>query len=297
MFDFRLRVFHTVAKRLNFTKAAKELYISQPAVTKHIKELEAHFKNKLFERNGTRIKLTDAGTKLLGYTVELLELYRRMEADLNAMREANVGTLRIGASTTIANYILPVVLPSFKQEFPDITVELVIDNTEHIEQLLVKKEIDLGITEGFTKSSVLHYDTFLKDEIVLVASSANPLAEVSSVEIQELLQLPMLVREQGSGTLDVINHALNKVAIKPEFTTVMQLSSTESIKLYLRNSDCVAFLSVYAVLNELKDHTFTVIDVEGLHIERNFYWVQSQGAHNYLAKLFIEKASSYNFKL
>jgi DNA-binding transcriptional LysR family regulator len=120
MFDFRLQVFEAVAKRLNFTKAAAELYITQPAVTKHIHELERHFKTKLFDRNGSRIKLTNAGEVLLQHTEQLFAIYRNLEFEMNSLSLEHSGRLRLGASTTIAQYVLPAVLAAFHKKFPDL---------------------------------------------------------------------------------------------------------------------------------------------------------------------------------
>ncbi|GLB52823.1 transcriptional regulator [Neptunitalea chrysea] len=294
MFDFRLKVFRTVARRLNFTKAAQELYITQPAVTKHIKEIEKHFEVKLFDRNGTRIKLTEAGAVLLKHTEQVFELHRKAEIELNNLKNLQAGSLRIGASTTIANYIIPLVLPGFKKAYPDIKVTLKIDNTERVEQMLLNKEIDLGITEGYTKSSALEYDEFLEDEIVLVTASREFGEHITKAALKSI---PLLLREHGSGTLDVINHALGEKELKTNvYKITMRLSSTESIKLYLLNSECAAFLSIYSVLNELKHNTFRVIDIEKVFMQRYFYWVKLQGEHNSLVDLFMKHASSYNYR-
>src|SRR5580692_8833323 len=117
MFDFRLKVFHTVAKRLNFTKAAAELFISQPAVTKHIHELENHFSLKLFERNGTRIKLTAAGDTLLQYTDQLFAVYRSLEFEMSDLVKKHTGQLRLGASMSVAPYVLPPILAAFHRKY------------------------------------------------------------------------------------------------------------------------------------------------------------------------------------
>ena len=147
MFDFRLRVFDTVAKRGNFTKAASELNITQPAVTKHIKEIERLLNTKLFDRNGTKIKLTVSGEILLKYTQKLFGVYRALEFEINQLNQQHKGTLRIGASTTIAQYVLPPLLAEFHKQYQDIKVILSIQNTEIVEQLLEHKKIDLGCIE------------------------------------------------------------------------------------------------------------------------------------------------------
>ena len=175
MFDFRLQVFQAVAKRLNFTKAAAELYITQPAVTKHIHELERHFKVKLFDRNGSRIKLTSAGEILLQHTEQLFSLYRNLEFEMNNLSQKLKGKLRLGASTTIAQYVLPPVLAAFHKKFSEIQITLITNNTEQIENALKNNEIDLGIIEGHSKNASIKYSEFIKDEIVLVASNKNSL--------------------------------------------------------------------------------------------------------------------------
>ena len=180
MFDFRLKVFHTVAKRLNFTKAAEELFITQPAVSKHIHEVESFYKCKLFERNGTKIKLTVAGATLLNYTESIFSIYREIEFDLAALNESVKGAIKLGASTTVAQYVLPKYLALFRQKFPDIHTELTDGNTEHIENLLTENNIDLGIVEGQSKRQHIKYIPFIKDEIVLCTSTANKTIKLKS---------------------------------------------------------------------------------------------------------------------
>jgi len=297
MFDFRLKVFHTVAKRLNFTKAADELCITQPAVSKHIREIENHFHLKLFDRNGTKIKLTEAGEIMLQYTNQIFTLYGNLEFELNSLNERHNGKLRIGASTTIAQYVLPPLLADFHKRFSDIEVTLTINNTEQIEQALQNKDIDFGIIEGQSKNSSFKYTEFIKDEIVLVANSNHPLAKKDTIELDELLKTPLLIREPGSGTLEVIAHALKPFDIKiSQLNTEMQLGSTESIKSYLLHSDCMAFLSIHSILKELKNKEVTIIDVNGLTIDRVFHFIQSHGEAEALPELFMKFAKHYNFK-
>ncbi len=297
MFDFRLKVFHTVAKRLNFTKAADELCITQPAVSKHIQEIESYFQLKLFDRNGSKIKLTEAGEILLQYTNQLFAIYNKLEFDLNEINHRHSGQLRIGASTTIAQYVLPPLLADFHKKFPEIQVTLMISNTEQIEQALQNKDIDFGIIEGQSKNTSFKYTEFLKDEIVLATRINHPATKKGRIQLDELLTVPFLLREPGSGTLEVIAHALKPLNIKlSQLNIEMQLGSTESIKSYLLHSDCMAFLSIYSILKELKSKEMSIIDVKGLSIERSFHFIQSYGEVEALPDLFMKFASRYNFK-
>ncbi|MBD1386717.1 LysR family transcriptional regulator [Mucilaginibacter rigui] len=295
MLDFRLQVFYTVAKRLNFTKASAELYISQPAVTKHIKELEAAYKTSLFERSGNKkIVLTPGGEMLLQYADKLLSVYKELEFDMNLLVKQHAGTLRIGGSNTVSQYVIPPVLAQFHQKFKDVQVNLVTGNTEQIEQALVNKDIELGIVEGIRRNPQLKYQEFIADELVLVCSIKNKTIKKDAIKPEELKSMPLLLREPGSGTLDVIAHALKQFSIKiSDLQTEMQLGGTESIKSYLLHSNCFAFLSIQSILNELKTNTLKIIDIKDLVIERPFYFIQPHGQPSSLAELFMRFAKTY----
>jgi len=296
MLDFRLQVFYTVAKRLNFTKASAELYISQPAVTKHIKELEAQFKVSLFERSGNkRILLTPAGEMLLQYAERLLEIYRELDYDMNLLVKQHSGVLRIGASTTVAQYIIPPILAQFHKKFKDIKVLLITGNTEEIELALLNKEVEFGIIEGISRNPQIRYEEYLNDELVLVSALNNPIIKKDVIKPEELLTYPLLLREPGSGTLDVIAHALKPHNLKlSDLQIEMQLGGTESIKSYLLHSNCLAFLSIHSILKELKNNECRIIDIKGLTIERPFNFIQHYGQPSSLTELFIRFARSYN---
>jgi DNA-binding transcriptional LysR family regulator len=295
MFDFRLNVFYIVARRLNFTKAAAELYITQPAVTKHIKELENQFKVSLFERSGNKkITLTPAGETLLEYTTQLSNTYRELEYDMNMLVNKHSGTLHIGASNTVAQYIIPPVLAQFHKKFKDIQVFLITGNTGDIERELLTKTIEIGVIEGLIHNPQLKYEAFLQDELVLVSAINNPLIKKDIIKPEELKNYPLLMREPGSGTLDVITHALKKHDIKlSDLKVEMRLGGSESIKSYLLHSNCLAFLSIHAILKELKNNECKVIDIKGLTVERQFHFILPNGQPSSLAELFIRFARNY----
>jgi len=292
--DFRLKVFYTVALRLNFTKAATELYISQPAVSKHIQELEETYKTKLFERNGSKIALTPAGEILLKHTKNIFEIYREIDFDMSSFINERQGLLRLGASTTISQYIISPVLARFHQKQQDIKVNLLNGNTEQIENALINKEIEIGIVEGQSKNQSIKYIPFLKDELVLVCSTKNPLVKQNEISLEDLKAMKFITRERGSGTLEVIEYALKQIDFKiTDLQIEMQLGSTESIKSYLLNSDCFAFMSIHAVDKELKNNELIVLDVENLSIERYFYIITLLGKSDSLSELFIQNIATY----
>jgi DNA-binding transcriptional LysR family regulator len=297
--DFRLKVFITVANRLSFTKAAAELFITQPAISKHIQELEEQYKIKLFERSGSKISLTDAGEVLLKHAKDIFEVYREIDFDMSALINQQKGLLQLGASTTISQYVIPPLLARFHQKLQAIKVNLLNGNTEQIENALLAKEIEIGIVEGKSKNQSIKYSAFLKDELVLVCNNSNSVINKEQIMLEDLKQLRFVTREQGSGTLEVIEHALKNSGVNlSQLQIEMQLGSPESIKSYLMNSDCVAFISIHAIEKELKNKELIILTIENFVIERFFYIITLQGKVDALSELFMKNiASYYNLKL
>ncbi|NOZ47910.1 MAG: LysR family transcriptional regulator [Chlorobi bacterium] len=296
MQNFRLKVFLTVAKRLSLTKAAEELFISQPAVSKHINAIEKEFKIKLFERKGNKIYLTHAGEILLEYAKKIENLYNKLDFEISALNNIKKGNLNIGASTTMTQYIIPPLLASFHHKFKNIRVNLINGNTEQIENALLNSQIDIGIIEGHAKRREFKYIKFLKDEIVLIANSTHHLVKKGEINVEKLKEYPLLLREEGSGTLDVIKFHLSKLNLKlSDFNIEMNFGSTEGIKNYIRNSKALALLSVYSVLNELKGGEFAIIDLKDIEMSRYFHFIKAEGQNDELSELFIRFAFNYNF--
>ena len=233
MSDFRLRVFQSVAKNLSFTKASQELYVSQPAISKHIQELEACYQTRLFDRQGNKISLTEAGKLLLEHSERILDAYKQLEYEMHLLNDEYTGELKLGASTTISQYVLPHFLGNFIRKFPQVNLSVLNGNSRFIETALQENRIDLGLVEGILRLPHLKYTTFLKDEIVVVMNTKSKLVVSDEITPQELINLPLVLRERGSGTLDVIERALLKHQIKlTSLNVLMYLGSTESIKLF-----------------------------------------------------------------
>lgn len=233
MSDFRLKVFQSVAKISSFTKASQELFISQPAITKHVQELETLYQTRLFDRQGNRISLTESGKLLLEHCERILEDYKRLEYEMHPLHNEYTGELKLGASTTIAQYVLPPLLGSFIGKFPQVNLSLLNGNSREIEFALQEHRIDLGLVEGVFRLPSLKYTTFLKDELVAVIRTGSKLSVPEEITPEELLNLPLVLRERGSGTLDVFERALHQHNIKlSSLRVLMYLGSTESIKLF-----------------------------------------------------------------
>lgn len=298
MGDFRLKVFVSVAKNLSFTKASQELFISQPSVTKHIQELELQYQTRLFERMGNSISLTDAGRVFLEHSKRILDDYGRLEYEMSLLRNGHSGELRLGASTTIAQYVLPPLLAQFIEKFPQVSLSLFNGNSNQVEKALQEHRIDLGLVEGNVRQQTLKYTPFLRDELVAVVNTNNRWSSRDELELDDLYHIPLVLRERGSGTLDVLVSALQKHHIKlTDLPIRMHLGSTESIKLFIENSDCMGILSIRSISKEIYSGKFKVLEINGLSMHREFDFVQLQGQDNGLPALFMDFCSHYSQKL
>lgn len=291
MSDFRLKVFQTVAKNLSFTKASQELFISQPAITKHIKELESAYQTRLFDRQGSRISLTDSGRLLLEHCDRIMEAYKQLEYEMHLLHNEYAGELRLGASTTIAQYVLPPLLGNFIGKFPQVSLSLLNGNSREVEAALREKRIDLGLVEGVSRLPGLKYVPFLKDELVAVVRTKSKLQLPDEITSSELTSVPLVLRERGSGTLDVIERALSDRGIRlSALRVLMYLGSTEGIKLFLENADCMGIVSVRSISKELAAGTFRVIEIKDMPMYRDFCFVRLQGEEGGLPQAFMQFA-------
>ncbi|MBB3697593.1 LysR family transcriptional regulator [Flammeovirga yaeyamensis] len=295
---FRLHVFSEVVQRQSFTKAAESLHISQPAVTKHVRALEEEYGLPLLERKGMLIQLTSAGEILKQYCDKIFSLERQLHFDIDSLKENIGGTIRIGASTTIAQYIIPSVIATFQQKVKDVKVEIRSGNTEAIENWLLEDVIDIGMIEGDPHRGGLKYIPFLNDELVLVCSSKNA-SKSNSISIAQFRKKPLVMREQGSGTRKIIENALSSKNIdEDELNIVMYLDTTESIKRYVTSSSNYAILSIYSVLDELNRDQLQIIDIDELEINRDLHFVIKEGGSIGIGRRFMDYALlHYNKKL
>lgn len=298
MNDFRLKSFQAAAKNLSFTKAAQELFITQPAVTKHIHELEAEYKVRLFERLGHRVILTDAGRLLLKHSQDILAAYQKLDYEMHLLHNESRGELRLGASTTIAQYVVPALLARFTDKFPYVTVSLLSGNSREVEEALHNHRIDLGLVEGLFRQPTLRYTPFLPDELVAVVHRHSHLARLEEVSLEELPSIPLVLRERGSGTLDVLEAALKKKGLNlSQLQVRMYLGSTESIKRFLEQTECMGIVSVRAINREIAAGEYQIIDIPSLEMTRELMFVQPQGEDSGIRETFIRFASHYNESL
>jgi DNA-binding transcriptional LysR family regulator len=231
MADRRLRVFHAVAKHLSFTKAAEALFMTQPAVTFQIKQLEEHFSTRLFDRTQGRISLTPAGAVAYEYAERILALDAELDARLKDFSGQEAGPLLIGASTTIAEFLLPRVLGEFKAAHPGVVPRLVVANSDAVQERVAERSLDLGFIEGVSHLPTLATDECGEDELQVVCAPTHPLASRRNVVVSELPEHAYIGREVGSGTREVVDGYLRRAGLTTDsLQLVMEASSPEALK-------------------------------------------------------------------
>lgn len=293
--DYRDTVFIAVAENLSFSKAANDLNISQPAVTKHIKELEIKFNTNLFERKGNKIFLTRKGKIVYNSYKQIEQQYRELEFEISQLNHDISGDFIIGASSTISQYLIPKTIASFHKRYPKVNIHLINGNSFDMEQLLLNNKVDIALVENHSSQSGIRYKSFLDDELILVTGGNSIYSKRKAISKNDLLQFPIVLREKGSGTLEVIKEALLKQNLDFEDLNVpIHLGSTESIKNFLLDFDGLAIVSEQAVKTELYLKTLVKIKVTGLHIPRQFRIAYKMGHKSRQVELFENFLSGYN---
>jgi len=269
--NFRLVVFRAVAEQHSFRKAAEELYLTQPAVSLQIKALEEDIGVQLFDRTGARVALTEAGKVLLGYSQQANALFVQAEHEIAALSGDHAGHLALGASTTIAQYVLPRLLGEFSREHPRVHPTMISGNTEQIVEAVEEQKIALGLIEGPARSRDVKTEPFLEDELVLIVSAAHEWAELKSIPYSQIAAAPLLMRERGE------RHSPGEMALAHQgvkvnsLRIVMELDSTEAIKSAVEAGLGIGFVSRCAIAKDLRlDNSFRIAEVEGLRIKREF---------------------------
>jgi DNA-binding transcriptional LysR family regulator len=231
MADRRLQAFHTVAKHRSFTKAAEALCMTQPAVTFQIRQLEEHFNTRLFDRGSGGIQLTPAGIVALEYVDRILALYGELDEKVRELTGQEGGVLLIGASTTIAEFLLPKILGEFKARHPGIVPQLIVANSDTVQTRVGDRTLDVGFIEGDSHRGTLVTDVCCEDELQVVCAPTHPLARCKVLAVNTLTEHQYISREVGSGTREVIDRHLEKAGLASDsLQIVMEASSPEALK-------------------------------------------------------------------
>ena len=278
MENFRLKVLRTVAEQLNFRKAAELLHLSQPAVSQQVHALEEELGVALFDRSGSKVQLTPAGAVLLKYARKAAQLAVEAREAIARLQGDTGGELRLGASTTPAQYILPRMLGAFRKQHPRATITMISGNTERIVSALLNDEIMLGIIEGPATSRAVHKQLFLTERLVLIVERKHPWAHNRSIPVSALADASLLLRERGSGTRRVVELALRRAGLQmKELNVTMDLDSTEAIVAGVEAGLGVGFVPERAIAKELRLGTLATVSIEGLEVRRDLTFIRRAG--------------------
>jgi DNA-binding transcriptional LysR family regulator len=264
----QMRVFAAVARNLSFTRAARELHLTQPAVSQQVKLLEEEVGMPLFEHIGRKVHLAPAGAELLRYTEQAMELLRQANESLSAMRGLKRGVLKLGAVST-AKYFAPSLLSTFKPAYPEVTIQFAVGNREEIIQQLAANEIDLVIMGRPPRELETVAEPFAKHPLVLIASPRHPLARKRHIKLSQLATESFLIREEGSGTRASMERVFRERGVPIQVS--MEVSSNETIKQAVMADMGISFISSHTVGLELAAGKLVILDVVGLPIVRDWY--------------------------
>jgi len=264
----QMRVFAAVARNLSFTRAARELHLTQPAVSQQVKLLEEEVGLPLFEHIGRKVHLAPAGVELLRYTEQAMELLRQASESLSAMRGLKRGVLKLGAVST-AKYFAPSLLSTFTPAYPEVTIKFAVGNREEIIQQLASNEIDLVIMGRPPRELETVAEPFAKNPLVIIASPTHPLATRRRIKLSQLADEYFLIRESGSGTRASMERVFKERDVP--FRVSMEVSSNETIKQAVMADMGLSFISAHTVGLELAAGKLVILDVVGLPIVRDWY--------------------------
>ena len=298
MDDHKLKVFCTVAETKSFSKASEIIHLTQPAVSLQVQALEEIYETKLFDRSGGTVTLTPAGELLYNYAKDILGLYAAVKKDISAMVGLVKGSLSLGASSTIGNYLLPSVIVAFRKNHPRIRMNLIVSNTKMIVEKLLAGEIDLGLVEGDVTKHKLVVEKLISDELVLIMSPDHAWTRRKNISVSELPKEPFIMREKGSGTRQMIEKRLEENKVAPNSLTVsLYLGSTEAIKIAVEDGLGISIISAWAARKELKAGTLIAATFKDAKFLRQFSLIQRKNTFaSHTQEEFLQFLKIYPFE-
>ncbi|MBD2810377.1 LysR family transcriptional regulator [Xenorhabdus sp. Vera] len=276
----QLEIFAEVLKSGSTTQASLQLALSQSAVSASLTDLEGQLGVQLFDRVGKRLVTNEHGRLLYPKALALLE----QAGEVEQLFKLELGALRLAASSTIGNYMLPEMLSKYRQDYPDTPLELNISNTEDVIKAVVEFRVDLGLIEGLCHNPELITQPWMKDELIVFSSPESTLLQ-RKLTVEDLINGPWILREKGSGTREVLDHLL--FSQMPRFNIAMELGNSEAIKHAVQYGMGISCLSRRVVQEQLNNGTLTELVLPGLHLNRTLYLIYHRQKHmsNSLKKL------------
>lgn len=293
--DQSLIVFVMVAEKQNFTKTAEELHMTQPAVSQYIQTLERTVGARLLERTNKYVRLTKAGEIVYHHAQEMIRLHTRMQYLVDELMNTTKGNLSIGASYTYGEYVLPHVIAQMRSQYPLIQPSISIGNTQEIERLVIRNQLDVGIIEGEFQHDHLYIEPFAEDEMYIVVPHHHRLADKAQVGLSELQEDIWILREEGSGTREAAEKMFARFQFAPAH--IMDFGSTQIIKESVEAGLGISLLSRWTIQKELTLGTLKVLDISGFPVVRKFSFLTPSAVFETKATtVFLEILRGYNVK-
>lgn len=268
-----LKTFVTLAEVKNFTKTAELLLMSQPSVSLHIKNLEKEFQTQLFLRSPKFLKITPTGEILYDRAKQIITIYEQTKQDILEQHNIIKGELKIGASFTIGEYILPSLLIDLQKDYPDLELQVIIGNTEEIVQSVRLFQVDIGLIEGQTNEKELSVHPFLQDELFIISSNDHKLANKNDVTITDLQNQSWITRELGSGTGEYLNHVIRSNGLKVK--SLLTISSNQGIKETVINGMGLSLLSRSVIARDVQHKNLSIVKLKDHSFNRTLSYVYS----------------------
>lgn len=275
----QLHIFYTVAERGSFSAAAQTLHMTQPAVTMQVQALEERFGTKLFNRTTKKLELTEAGHHLLPQARKAVELMRDTDVMMARFTADLKGRLQFAASLTIGEYVLPRLLGSFVRRFPEVSVNMKVMNTTEIIDAIANQGLDFGLIEAPCEVTGFHTEAVMDDELILVAPKDHPLASRDEVELEQVLLQPMVLREKGSGTRQIMEDELSRHGVQEgQLKVVSEFGSTGAVKSAVEAGLGLSVLSVWTIKHEVSLGLLKPVRIKGISFRRKFFAVRLQSS-------------------
>jgi DNA-binding transcriptional LysR family regulator len=283
----QLKIFHAVARSGSFSRAAGELLISQPSVSIQVGELERQMGAELFEQVGKSVRLTEAGRVLDDYASRILALVDETRMAMDELKGLRRGRLLLGATSTPGTYLLPALLGRFKEQYPNIEIVLRVRDTRRIQEMLLQRELHLGVIGSKVILPDIDASLWVSDELVLVVAPGHRFASLGTVRAADLAGQPFILRERGSGNREAVEDALNAAGV--HITPVFELEGAEMVKQAVAANLGISILSRCAVDLEVAAGRLRVVPIEGVHIERAIWLLRRRDRRlPRIAQAFLE---------
>jgi DNA-binding transcriptional LysR family regulator len=286
----RIEIFCTLIKLRSFSRAAETLYLTQPTVSGHIKNLETDLGVKLLDRLGKGVVPTEAGEVLYQYGQKLLALRDHARQEIAGISGTVSGLLKIGGSTIPGAYVLPAMIGAFKKKHPSASIQLLIDDTAKVSEAVVNNDLHIGVVGARVSDPRLETHPFLKDELVIAVPAGHPWAGRKTVSVEDLAGEPFILRESGSGTRRIMEERLGKAGISSaDLNSVAVVGSSDAVRQSVKAGLGVSILSIRAIRDDVGAGRLFAVRLKGVQLERSFSIILLKGkSRSPLCRAFLD---------